>query len=261
MTIEIANELITLSIDPTAGGRLSSLCIAGRERLVVDRLRGPIGWGCYVMAPWAGRIRNGEFTFAGTSHHMPCDLPPHAIHGTTYDAIWSVEDVTASSILVGCTLGTTWPFAGHVRHEIALDHDTVHLTLDLHAHESMPAQVGWHPWFAKPAHVEHSFRAMYVRGADGIPTGELVEPTCGPHDDCFIDALTTPRVVFDDGLSLELRSDCDHWVVYDEQPHGLCVEPQSGPPNGINDAPTLVSAHTSLRRTFDLTCVGYPQIG
>jgi galactose mutarotase-like enzyme len=188
-------------------------------------------------------------------------LPPHAIHGTTYEASWTVEEVTSTSLVLSCPIGSPWPFKGNIRHEISIDHDTIGLTLELHAADTMPAQVGWHPWFVRPAHVEHSFRAMYVRGRDGIPTGEIVEPTRGPHDDCFVDALTTPRVTYDDGLSIELRSDCSHWVVYDEQPHGLCVEPQSGPPNGVNDSPEIVTAQSSLRRTFDLTCVGYPQIG
>ncbi|MFZ9985552.1 MAG: aldose 1-epimerase [Ilumatobacteraceae bacterium] len=261
MTITIANDVIALSVEPSAGGRISSLLIAGRERLVVDRSRGPIGWGCYVMTPWAGRMRHGELTFNGSNYHVPCDLPPHAIHGTAYGASWVVEEVTSTSLVLSYPIGSPWPFTGNVRHEISLDHDTIGLTLELHAADTMPAQVGWHPWFVRPAHIEHSFRAMYVRGSDGIPTGELVEPTRGPHDDCFVDALTTPQVIFDDGVSLELHSDCSHWVVYDEQTHGLCIEPQSGPPNGVNDSPEIVMAQSSLLRTFDLTCVGYPQIG
>jgi aldose 1-epimerase len=257
----ISNDLIEVGVDPLAGGRISSLRIAGRERLVVDRSRGPIGWGFYVMAPWAGRMRHGELRFGGSTYRVPRDLPPHAIHGTTYASEWTIEDVTNSSIVARCSFGKTWPFEGFVRHTMTVDDDTLRLVLELHASEAMPAQLGWHPWFARPASVDHSFRAMYVRSDDGIPTGELIEPTPGPHDDCFVGPLSSPRVTFDDGMTIELHSDCDHWVVYDEQSHGLCVEPQSGPPNGVNDSPEIVMANSSLRKTFDLTCVGYPQIG
>ena len=215
----------------------------------------------YVMAPWAGRMRRGELHFAGSTHQVPCDLPPHAIHGTTYNSEWTIADVTPRSVVLQSALGATWPFEGLVRHEIAIVDDTLHLALELHASESMPAQLGWHPWFARPAILSHSFRSMYVRGADGLPTGQMIDPTPGPHDDCFVDPLHSPRITFDDGVSIELKSDCDHWVVYDEQPHGLCVEPQSGPPNGVNDSPHVVSAHSVFRKTFDLTCDGYPQIG
>lgn len=257
----ISNDIFEVTVDPQAGGRISSLRVAGHERLVVDRSRGPIGWGFYVMAPWAGRMRHGELHFDGSMYRLPCDLPPHAIHGTTYTAEWTIDQVTTSSIGMHCPLGTSWPFEGIIRHDITIDDDTLHLVLELQTSETMPAQLGWHPWFARPASVDHSFRAMYVRGDDGIPTGELIEPTPGPHDDCFIDPMNSPRITFGDGVTIELRSDCDHWVVYDEQAHGLCVEPQSGPPNGVNDSPQIVAAHSSLRKTFDLTCVGYPQIG
>jgi aldose 1-epimerase len=40
--------------------------------------------------------------------------------------------------------------------------------------------------------------------------------------------LTWPEV------ALELTCDCDHWVVFDELPGLLCVEPQSGPPDAFN---------------------------
>lgn len=261
MTFTITNDLLEVSVDPLAGGRISSLKIAGRERLVVDRSRGPIGWGFYVMAPWAGRMRRGELHFEGSTYQLPCDLPPHAIHGTTYAAEWSVDEVTSSSITTHCQLGDAWPRAGWISHHISIDGAQIHLALELHAEESMPAQLGWHPWFAGPGFVTHGFRKMYVRGEDGIPTGDLVDPTPGPHDDCFVDPLVTPRATFDDGTTIDLRSDCDHWVIYDEQSIGFCVEPQSGPPNAINDAPEVVAAHTSLRKTFDLTCVRNPQIG
>ncbi|NDC44954.1 MAG: hypothetical protein EBZ55_02545 [Actinobacteria bacterium] len=52
------------------------------------------------MAPWAGRMRHGEFHFGGSTYRVPCDLPPHAIHGTTYAAKWTVDDVTNSSIVM-----------------------------------------------------------------------------------------------------------------------------------------------------------------
>ena len=42
------------------------------------------------MVPFAGRIRDGRFTFAGRVHQLPRNLPPHAIHGTVFDRPWRV---------------------------------------------------------------------------------------------------------------------------------------------------------------------------
>ncbi len=72
---------------------------------------------------------------------------------------------------------------------------------------------------------------MYPRDGEGIATLPCVDPTTGPWDDCFIaDSITLIR----GGQRLRLRSDHDHWVVYDGTPHATCVEPQSGPPGRLH---------------------------
>ena len=38
-------------------------------------------------------------------------------------------------------------------------------------------------------------------------------------------------------LRIDLTSSHPWLVVFDELPDFICIEPQSGPPNGINDAP------------------------
>ena len=48
-------------------------------------------------------------------------------------------------------------------------------------------------------------------------------------------------------LELALESSLDHWVVYDEPDHAICVEPQSGPPDALNLGPRLVRAAEPLR--------------
>ncbi len=39
-----------------------------------------------------------------------------------------------------------------------------------------------------------------------------------------------------EGLSLEIHQSHPWFVVYDSLPDFLCVEPQTGPPNGINES-------------------------
>jgi len=59
-------------------------------------------------------------------------------------------------------------------------------------------------------------------------------------------------VQFDDGVRLHVESDCDHWVIYDMPQHALCVEPQSGPPDGFTLDPHIITPGTSLQRTMKL---------
>ena len=58
------------TILPGDGGRIGSLVVGDHELLVTgdpDRMR----WGSYPMAPFAGRIRHGRFTFRGIEHRLP----------------------------------------------------------------------------------------------------------------------------------------------------------------------------------------------
>ena len=80
---------------------------------------------------------------------------------------------------------------------------------------------------------------------------ELVVPKPHPWDDCFVGVADAPIVTWPDGLSIMVSSDCDHWVVY-EPDHALCVEPQSGPPDGFTLAPRIVDPDRPLSRTMVL---------
>jgi aldose 1-epimerase len=248
-----------LEISPAAGGRMASLVVGGSE-LLARTGSGPFYWGSFPMVPYPGRIRDGSFDFEGRRVDLPRNMPPHAIHGTVLDRPWTVIDDRTLSI----DLGPAWPFAGLVTQGFDLEDDQLSVSLTLEADEPMPAAVGWHPWFprrlagstARPATpsapVVLGFDAarMFVRDADGIPTGELVEPTARPWDDCFTGLRSAPTLTWPGVLSLELTSSCDYWVVYDEPPETICVEPQSSPPDFVHLDPVVVTPDRPLAATM-----------
>jgi aldose 1-epimerase len=102
---------------------------------------------------------------------------------------------------------------------------------------------------------------MYVRDSDGIAGAQRAHQQHdlmqSPLDDCFSNAVATPLLKYDNGLVIRLESDCIHWVVYNEPSHAICVEPQSGPPNGLNSEPLVITPNHSLTRYFRLTALGY----
>lgn len=229
---------------PADGGRLGSLRVDGRELLVTGSPDGPIHWGSYPMAPWAGRIRHGRFAFDGRTHRLPLGLPPHAIHGLVYDRPWQVDGPDR----ISAELDGRWPFRGRVRQRFELDEGSLTVTLELEADEPMPAVVGWHPWFRRvlgagdpPAVLRFRADQMLVRDGEGIPTGERVPPTAGPWDDAFTGVREDPELAWPGRLRLRIESSCPWWVVYSEPAHAICVEPQSGPPDGLNLAPEVVT--------------------
>jgi aldose 1-epimerase len=248
-----------LEIDPAAGGRMASLVVRGSE-LLARTGSGSIYWGCFPSVPYPGRIRDGTFEFAGRRVDLPRNLSPHAGHGTVLDRAWAVVDARTLTV----DLGPVWPFAGRVTQQFDLGADELTVTLVLEADEPMPGAVGWHPWFPRrlagtamtpqplsaAAILRFDAARMFVRDAAGIPTGELMEPTARPWDDCFTGLRFAPTLTWPGRLRLELSSSCDYWVVYDEPAATLCVEPQSSPPDFVHLDPVVVVPGRPLMATM-----------
>jgi aldose 1-epimerase len=246
----VSNEDITLTagdaeaiVRPGNGGRIGSLRVGG-----VELLRQGERFGCFPMVPWCGRIREGRFRDGAVVHRMPLNAAPHAIHGTARDGEWSVARASATEAVITYDLTDPWPYSGRVTQVVTLAPDSLTLAASVETYESsFPAQIGWHPWFNRtldgtPVSIDFSPAWQEERGADHLPTGRRVDPRPGPWDDCFgmpdgVDVtLTWPG-------RLELRvTSPQRWVViYDEQEAAVCVEPQTGPPDGLNTHPRLVT--------------------
>lgn len=241
MTVrELRAGAAVLRVDPQDGGRWTSLVVDGLELLSGAEVAGvPPGVrsGCFVMAPFAGRVRDGALCFRGRTHQLPRDAPPHAIHGTVFDALWEVVAGDETRLELAVDLAAPWPFAGTVRQELVLRPDRLESTLVLHATEDMPVTLGLHPWFPRrlarggEVVLDVQGRQQYVLDADGLPTGALSDPRPGPYDDCFRGTLSPPRLTWPGALELTMTSSADHWVVFDQHPDAFCVEPQTGPPD------------------------------
>ena len=104
----------------------------------------------------------------------------------------------------------------------------------------LPAWLGFHPWFARDlerggsAEIEFDATEMLIRGSDGIPTGKRSAPTPPPWDDAFTGIKGTPAVVWEDVARISIECDAPWWVVYSEDSDGVCIEPQTAPPDAQN---------------------------
>ncbi|MGW6867385.1 aldose epimerase family protein [Streptomyces sp. NPDC054904] len=245
MSTQLSAGGADITIDQENGCRISSLRVDGTELL----RQGP-HFGAFPMVPWCGRTADGRFRDGATVHQLPLNHPPHAIHGLGRDTSWRPAGVSATRAAFAFDLVDPWPYAGRVTQIFELSEDSLTLTMGVETYEnSFPAQAGWHPWFnrtltADGAEVQVAFDPAWQeeRGDDHLPTGRRVEPAPGPWDDCFgmphgVDVtLTWPGE-----LELKVASRAEWVVIYDEQPEAVCVEPQSGPPNGLNTLPQLVT--------------------
>lgn len=108
-----------------------------------------------VMAPFANRVKNGSYSFQGTTYHLN-DGSSHAMHGllpaelpcTASTIRPGAASVTLSHTFDGSNPG--YPFAVAVDFCYTLDQDGVRI--DVTARNVMegsaaPFMCGWHPWF------------------------------------------------------------------------------------------------------------------
>ena len=255
-------------LDPAVGGKLTSLVAGGDERILGAEEAGTdevLLWGSFLMAPWAGRLREGVLPWDGEVHRFEQNFGGHAIHGLAFDAAWSVRGSSDPSVEMALDLAQVgWPFGGTLAHRATLAAGSLELVVDVEADErAMPVAVGWHPYFRRPATgdlaVEVGSDHVLETTPDLIPTGELVavegatdlrgRPSMGDRrlDHVYAD-VRAPAVVEWPDLELELDFEPPvATVVVYSPPHAACVEPQTAWP----DAPALASrdvAGTGLHR-------------
>lgn len=242
----------TAQVDTSNGGRVTSLVVRGTELVCgPEPLLDTFGWGIYPMVPFAGRLRNGRIFHRGTSAEFAKDAPPHAMHGFVHSNEWRVHEKTEAAVVMVTELAPPWPWRAVLFHTVSLHGWKLRMDMSVFARDEQPMMIGWHPWFRRPCTAAFEFGAMYERGDDHLPTGRLVRPRTEDVDDCFTDPISDP-VVTVGTVRTSLHSDCSHWVVFDGMDHGICVEPQSGPPNGVNDTPNVLRAGGEMRRWFEI---------
>ena len=251
---------VTAVVNPAAGGRLSEVTF--RKYHLLARI-GPIPWewGCFVMAPYAGRVRHGVLTWQGRSHQLPVTSRPHAIHGLVLDRPWEVTDKTESSAALRCDLDERWPWRGHVAQHVALRPDGLDARIEVHSRDAeWPAWCGWHPWFQRTlthgasVTVDVDARGILRRDAAGIATDAVVPVPPGRWDDCFVDVRWPVTLLWQGALRLEIRASTDYAVVFTQRPTAVCVEPQTAPPDAVAlDRFQLVSPGDPLVATMSWT--------
>lgn len=246
------------SFDPADGGRLISLRVWGHE-LLVGRRPDAFHWGSFALAPWVGTLRDATVHFDGAAYRLPANRPPWAVHGLVTERPWRVDGDGQLSI----EIGEPWPWHCRLTQRTSLTDSAITFDLRLESDTSMPAAIGWHPWFARrlfgpdgravEIELDLQPRLMWASAPDSFPTGELSEPAPRPWDHCFRDLAAPPVLRWPGLLQVTVTSTCSEWVCY-EHPDGICVEPWTAPPNSLNmPAPFVVTPGCPLTASMTWT--------
>ena len=255
--VRLVSGDIEVDVDLAEGVRALRWSVAGIELLAAHG-SDPVEHGMYPMAPWAGRLRGNRVQWRGAEHELPMTYDAWAIHGTVLRQPATVLEFTQDSdraILVARVTehpGWPWPTAVDIGWEVSPASVTTTNTVHALA-ESFPVVVGWHPWVRRslavggPLEWTVAATGQLEKGSDLLPTGRLLpfDAEAGPFDDAFIVPSGRATVSWSGALAIDIASDCGWYVVFDELPECVCVEPQTGPPDGLHDAygtPVAISA-------------------
>jgi len=114
----------------------------------------PEGLSSFPLVPWSNRIRAGRFTFGGQSVALTPNLRGHAIHGLGYRTAWTVADRSSSeAVLEHRHAAGEWPWAYRATQRFALTPAAlnVEMVVTNESGTTMPAGLGWHPYFPRTA--------------------------------------------------------------------------------------------------------------
>jgi aldose 1-epimerase len=264
-TVTLAAGSNRVVLDPARGGRIASWTVDDVELLLgpPDDADSSIRWGCFVMAPWPGRLAGGRFEWRGGTIEVPRTWGRHAIHGLTWNRRWSVTQATSVSATLEVELpAEAWPMGGRVREHISVSPAGVRLEAVIEAgREPMPAALGWHPWFLRRGDPRLRLDAPRFQVADGmVPTGATARvvgrtdlrtgPPLGRRrlDLGYLDARPPARVTWPD-LELEIAFAPSPAPVVVYTPRDVfCVEPLTASPNAL----TLPSTARAAAGVVDL---------
>ena len=195
---------------------------------------------CFDIAVDHGFFGEGTFLAGiedmGAAVNTLIDAAPDAIHGFAPTSSW--QEIGNGYF----ALDLAEPYLGaRVEQRFELLDNALRWSLEYEAGESdLPFWMGLHPWFPREfdrggaAEINFHPGKMFERGSDYMPTGKLINPTPPPWDDAFTQVRGVPTVSWEDVLQIKIESDAPYWVVYDQDPEGVCIEPQSAPPDAAN---------------------------
>jgi aldose 1-epimerase len=252
MIITIGDEANGLAVDTSAGGRICSLVLRGRERILsvpANGIEPSIAWGCFLMAPFAGRVKGARLSWVGRTVGLRPNHGLHSIHGAGFDVPWQVVERSEGSVTLACDFDRSrWPFKGSMSQRLEITPERVSLRADISALEPMPAVIGWHPWFHAedgPLRVAVQSDSILKLDEELIPTGELLpvdqrsDLRAGPTlagrslDDVYAFVHAPVSVVWPD-MALTMRfSENVRTFVICTHPQAVCVEPMTAWPDAF----------------------------
>lgn len=177
--LRLSHGRYELSALPHLGGAVTRLAYEGAALLrpSPEDASDVLQTAMFPLAPYANRIAHGRFTFAGRGVVLDRNFGehPHVLHGHAWQHAWQAAKTSAASAEMTFEYAPgDWPWAYRAAQRIELDDSGAlfALTLQNQSDEPMPASIGFHPYFPRPARttLQADVAAMWDIDATILPT-------------------------------------------------------------------------------------------
>ena len=182
----LESERFLLAVAPRVGGRIAGFWLGTRSgwRAVIrplfqDKFSRRLLAGCFPLVPYANRIANGAFRFAGLTYKIqpnPVTMP-HSLHGVGWEAAWKIQARDSLSITLSLShprSSSLWPWAFEATQRFELTDDGLKCVLAFRntTRNEQPCALGFHPAFVHTSATRIKLNAHAYRSSNdcGVPT-------------------------------------------------------------------------------------------
>ena len=181
-----------LSCNAANGADLTYLVLGGKTLIKprgFDKAENP--W----LFPFPNRLSDGKYSFEGRDYQFPHNDygRPNALHGFVLEQAFSLKErgeneaqawATLSYRYDGSLVYYPFPFDIAIKYILTADELKVDIKVVNTGNTSLPAGLGWHPYFDLPSGKDTA--SMRLPGCQEIEINELMIPTGKKHpSNCF----------------------------------------------------------------------------
>jgi aldose 1-epimerase len=235
---------------------VTSLSIRGSHVLKPSPDESMTHGGCAVLLPYAGRIRNGTYSYEGRNYSLPRNSEGNAIHGFLKDATMEVRRRTEESVDLQTLLahpGYPSKLEVKISYRVYSAGFSAYCTVVNVGKRNAPLSIGFHPYFAGGEwRIEHECNVEKLELSDDyFPDGAKQSfnfngkkfGTTNSFDDCFYfpcDAVLKANLT-----RLKIRKkNMPYVVVYNgrwAEDKSVAFEPYTSAPDAFNNGYGLVN--------------------
>ncbi len=239
------------------GAYLSELRISGSEILHRTQDGEPTHGGSAVLIPYAGRVKNAEYSYGGRKYSLPRNNGNNSIHGLLKDMDFKVEYSSGSSVSMESLLKSS-SYPSSLKTSIAYSIWERGLTVEVSASNvgetDAPFVAGFHPYFLADEGwtLEHSEKLRMLNFADEyFPDGTFSDADYNndsniskrEFDSAFVGGGELRLMGKTHKLTMK-RTNMEYLVIYNGKyaaGKSVAIEPMTGAPDAFNNGMGLIS--------------------